>query len=130
MAMKYNGVIIESLTNTWSATSNPADGTTCVCNSPVTANTFSRHNLTILQYSIANNTAASIQAVLSVRDNAANGTVLSQVRLTIPAASSNQFTSNLNLPGTQGNRFFAEFGTPATSVFQNITIAGWQENRA
>lgn len=126
MSKKENELLIYSLANRWVAHHEPAAGTTCV--GTVAAIAKAQHNTTSLSYSILNTTAAAVTCTLSIRDASIAGTVLSQWKFTVATATAQQGTfANLDLPGIMSNALVAEFGTPASSVTQSLSMCGWTE---
>lgn len=124
MANRSEGLITDSLIHLWNANSAPAAGTTCVANSPALDTT--KPILTQLGWSIRNATAAAFTATLSVRDVSIAGTVLATWDIVTATNGGNVDTFAVNLAGSKGKSIFVEFGTPAASVTQKVSIAGWR----
>lgn len=125
MAKKTDELIIHQLADRWTVTHNPAAGTTVIASQAGVAKAL--HQLTTLNCSIANMTAAAVTVTLSVRDSSIAGTVLAQFGYVVGTNSATQSSYYLDLPGLIGNAIVAEMGTPAASVTQKITICGWTE---
>jgi hypothetical protein len=124
MANRSEGLITDSLIHLWNATSAPAAGTTCVANSGAVGTT--KPIITHLGWSIRNATAASYTATLSVRDVSAAGTVLASWDVVCAANVGQLDNFGLNIIGSKSGALFVDFGTPAASVTQKVSIAGWR----
>lgn len=125
MAYRDRELLIDSLIHVWSAANAPAAGTTCVAS--VSANSsHEKMRLTQLGWSIRNAGAAAYTATLNVRDASAAGPVLGSWDVVIPTAVSQADTWAVNYVGSKGNPLFVDFGTPAASVTQKVSIAGWR----
>lgn len=124
MANRSEGLITDSLIHLWNANHAPAAGTTCVANSGVVDTC--KPIITQLGWSIRNATAAAFTATLSVRDVSIAGTVLATWDIVTAVGGGNVDTFRLNIVGSKGKALFVEFGTPAASVTQKVSIAGWR----
>lgn len=124
MAARSEGLITDSLIHLWNATSAPAAGTTCVANSGAVGQT--KPVLTQIGWSIRNVTAAAFTATLSVRDVSAAGTVLASWDVICAVNSAQIDTFGVNILGSKGGAIYVDWGTPAASVTQKVSIAGWR----
>jgi hypothetical protein len=128
MAKRADEVIIESLANRWNASSFPAAGTSCVASvSGPNPSTSCKINLDSLGWSARNATAAAVTLTLSVRDASLAGTTLAAWDVIVGTGVSQQDNFAVKVQGVRGNPLFIDFGTPAASVTQKISAAGWYD---
>ncbi|HZD12000.1 MAG TPA: hypothetical protein VE177_00575 [Candidatus Binatus sp.] len=126
MAGKYNEVIVDSLANRWRAT-NATVGATCVAASPTLGDLRELHNLTSVNVSIANMSAAASTVTLSVRDASIAGTVLASLDIVTPAAAGSTNSLYFDLPGNRGTPISVDLGLLGGSVAGKLNICGWKE---
>ena len=126
MANRSEGLIVDSLIHLWNATSAPAAGTTCVANSGAVDR--QKNVLTQLGWSIRNVSAAAYTATLNVRDASPAGTVLASWDMIVGTNSAQLDTFGVNILSSRGVPIYVDFGTPAASVTQKVSIAGWRNN--
>lgn len=127
MSKRADQLLQGSLEGTWTQTSNPSAGTSCVATQAALAT--GRHTISTLVASLRNNTAAAVTGVLTARHNTSAGTVIGQVELAAAVGAVSTFNAPLNWTGKYGAAVVLEFGTPASSVTQKATIAGWTDQR-
>lgn len=129
MANKADALFADYLYERWSATNAPNAGTTCVANVGVAGMpAYNRNIIESLSFSARNVTAASVTLTLSVRAATIAGTTLASWDFILAAnASIQDCYAQLNIPAPRGQDLFVEFGTPAASVTQKVSIAGWRE---
>lgn len=129
MAIRDAGLIIDSLGHNFNKVGNPNAGTTCTVSVAPSCST-TRMMLSNLGWSIRNAGAAAYTATLNVRDASIGGTVLATWDIVIGAAAGLQDTWLVNVKGLRGNAINVDFGTPASSVTQRVSLAGWEEKSA
>ena len=129
MAYKSDELLIASMAHTWSNSSNPAAGTTCVAQSTTPKDPTGRCNMSAMNISVRNVSGASVTVTASIRDTSIAGTVLSAFDFIVGnnASTAQSFFLGLVSNPTLGAPLVAEFGTPVASVTQKITISGWNE---
>ena len=124
MAYRDRALIIDSLGNNWNATGTTAAGTTVAVSSPTPA-AKERIHLNQLGWSIRNAGAAAYTATLNVRG--AGATVIAAWDIQVAAAASLQDSWAVNLMGKRGAAMTVDFGTPAASIVQRVSVAGWRD---
>jgi len=129
MAKHADSLLMNTLGKRWTATAAPAANTTCVATSPTPEVPTAIMNLTNLNISLRNQAAAAVTSTCSIRDASIAGTVLASLDFIVAAGGSNAQSFYWDMPCNTGNPVVAEFGTPAASVIQKITICGWQETQ-
>jgi len=138
MANKSEGLFADYMRERWTATNNPAAGTTCVAaasgvagGTGLPANFLGAKERFIIEsliYSARNVTAAAVTLTASVRASSITGTVLASWDVIVGAGASVQDCfAQLNFPAPRGQDLVVEFGTPAASVTQKVAAAGWIE---
>jgi hypothetical protein len=130
MANSSDGLFRDYMRERWTASSAPTAGTTCVASvgNSATMHSKARNIVESLIYSARNVTAATVTLTASIRAASIAGTVLASWDILLAAnASVQDCFAQLNIPAPRGQDLFAEFGTPATSVTQKVSIAGWTE---
>ncbi len=125
MAFRDKSLIIDSLGNNWNATCSTAAGTTCTAS--VVPAAKERIHLGQLGWSIRNAGAAAYTATLNVRHASIAGTVIASWDIQAAAAGGLQDSWAVNLMGKRGVPLNVDFGTPAASVTQKVSIAGWRD---
>ena len=131
MAKKADELIIDSLSNNWQVNHAPSAGTTCTASvQPTMAGSHERLHLTQLGWSIRNVSAAAYTATLSVRDATIGGAVLGTWDIVIASNTGLQDSWAVNMIGLKGNALNIDFGTPAASVTQKVSAAGWRNQSA
>lgn len=126
MAYRDRALIIDSLGNNWTAANAPAAGATCVASVPAVK--YARNHITQLGWSCRNAAAAPFTASLAVRDASIAGTVLATWDIVVVNGTGQQDTFALNIKGLKNSALFVEFGTPAASVTQKVSAAGWVDS--
>lgn len=130
MAKKADELIIDSLSNNWQQNHAPSAGSTCTASvQPSMAGSHERLHLTQLGWSVYNK-GATYTVSLNVRDASINGSVLATWNMVIAAGASLQDSWAVNLIGLKGNAINVDFGLPASSVTQTVSIAGWRNQSA
>lgn len=125
MSKNADGFITDSLNHIANANHAPAAGTTCVA-SVSTNSGHEKLHLTSLGWSIRNVTAAAFTATLSVRDGSIAGTVLATWDILCAANAGQLDNFATHIMASKGNPIVAEFGTPAASVTQKVSIGVWR----
>ena len=125
MAFRDKALIIDSLGNNWNANSTPAAGATC--SASVTPAVKERIHLNQLGWSIRNAQAAAYAATLNVRHASIGGTVIGSWDIQAAAGGGLQDSWAVNLMGKRGVPLNVDFGVPASSVTQKVSIAGWRD---
>lgn len=129
MAIRDAGLIIDSLGHNFNVNASPTSGTTCTASVAPSSGT-TRVMLTNLGWSLRNATGAAYTATLNVRDASIAGTVLASWDIIIGTSSSLQDTWVVNVKGLRGRNLNVDFGAPASSITQKVSLAGWEEKSA
>ena len=129
MAAHDKALIIDSLCNTWSASSGTvASGASC--QAVVTAaGAKSYSHMTSLGWSMRNPSAVTVACTLVIAHVSVQGTVVASWDIQLapgPTASFDNWA--VNIKGKKGASLAAGFQSSATSVFQKVSIAGWYDS--
>lgn len=138
MANSSDGLFKDYMRERWTTTNSPAAGTTCVAAASGTAggtglptNTIGsqeRYIIESLLLSARNVGAAAVTLTANVRASSITGTILAGVDVIVAVNGSYQDCfAQLNFPAPRGQDLVVEFGTPAASVTQRVSAAGWIE---
>lgn len=127
MSKRGDGLLTDMLAHNCSATASPNAGTTCTANVAPVAGSHEKIHLTNLGWSIRNVTAAAFTATLNVRDATIGGTVLATWDIVIGANAGLQDSWAVNIMGLRGNAVNVDFGAPAASVTQKVSVQGWRQ---
>lgn len=125
MSKRESALVVDSLAHGWSAYQATAAGSTCTANVAV-GSAHERLHLTQLGWSIRNAGAAAYTATLNVTDSSIGGTVRASWDMIVPVGHLLD-TFNLNIMGLKGAALNVDFGAPAASVVQKVSIAGWRD---